>query len=53
MPQAKVRQFMTVFMRFQNGEIEVVQRFKAQIKGQESFKGALLRLMNQEGKKNG
>ena len=49
MPQAKVRQFLNVFMRFQNGEIEVVQRFKAQAQlRKESFKGSLLRLMRKE-----
>ena len=45
MPQAKVRQFMTVFMRFQNGEIEIVKQFKAKIAGKETLKGAILRLM--------
>ena len=45
---AKVRKFLKVFTMFQNGEIEVYQKFRAKIaKQRESYKGALLRLMRE------
>ena len=46
---AKIRTFLKVFVMFQNGEIEVYQKFRAKIAQQrESYKGALLRLMREE-----
>ena len=48
---AKVRTFLKVFTMFQDGEIEVYQRFRVQIAKQgESYKGALLRLMKEAAK---
>ena len=44
-PQAQVKQFLSVWLRFQNGEIEIVKEFKAKIAGKETLKGAILRLM--------
>lgn len=43
----KVRSILKTFLMFQNGEIEVVKRFRQQIAGKESFKGAVLRLMKE------
>ena len=42
--QPKVRSILKTFLQFQNGEIEIVQRFRQKL-GKESFKGAVLRLM--------
>ena len=44
---AQVRQTLKVFLQFQNGEIEIVKRFREKIAGKESFKGAVLRLMKE------
>ena len=45
MKSATIRRTVKVFVQFQNGEIEVYQRFRERIQGKESFKGALLRVM--------
>lgn len=45
--QPKVRSTLKTFLLFQNGEIEIVKRFRQQIAGKESFKGALLRFMRE------
>ena len=47
---AKVRQMQNIFIRVQNGEIEIVKRFREKIAGKESFKGAVLRLMKEASK---
>ena len=47
MKQAKVRSTLNLFVKFQNGEIETVRRFREKIAGKESFKGALLRVMGE------
>ena len=47
---AKTRQTQNVFIRVQNGEIKIVQQFRAKIAGKESFKGAVLRLMKEASK---
>ena len=44
---AQVHQTQTIFIRVQNGEIEIVKRFREKIAGKESFKGAVLRLMKE------
>ena len=49
-PNAQVRQTLKVFLQFQNGEIEIVKRFREKIAGKESFKGAVLRLMKEASK---
>lgn len=46
-PHPKVKSTLRTFLLFQNGEIEVVKRFRQQIAGKESFKGAVLRLMKE------
>jgi len=45
-PTPQVRRILKTHLQFQNGEIEIVQRFRAKI-GKESFKGAMLRLMKE------
>ena len=45
-PVAKVQQVLNIWIRCQNGEIEVVKRCKVQL-GTESFKAALLRVMRE------
>ena len=44
---AKTRQTQNIFIRVQNGEIEIVRQFRAKIAGKESFNGAVLRLMKE------
>ena len=47
-PTPKVRSILKTFLQFQNGEIEIVKRFREKIAGKESFKGAVLRVMKKE-----
>ena len=46
-PQPKVRSILKTFLQFQNGEIEIVQKFRAKCY-KEGVKKALLRLMQKE-----
>ena len=46
--QPKVRSILKTFLQFQNGEIEIVKRFREKIAGKETFKGAILRVMKKD-----
>ena len=46
--QPKVRNILKTFLQFQNGEIEIVKRFREKIAGKETFKGAILRVMKKD-----
>ena len=46
-PTPQVRRILKTHLQFQNGEIDIVQQFRAKIAGKESFKSAVLRLMKE------
>ena len=46
--QPKDRSILKTFLQFQNGEIEIVKRFREKIAGKETFKGAILRVMKKD-----